>query len=290
MRKHCTSHALALLLAGFVFAPTACSPGGSAARQESTLTIKGSDTMVHLVTTWAEAYMIAHPEASLSVTGGGSGTGVAALMNGATDICMTSRDLNPEETALAGTKGLQLQQTAPAMDGIAVIVNPQNPVAALSLAQLQALYTGAATRWSAVGGPDEPVLLVSRESSSGTYVFFQEHVLAKKDYATSTRLLPASSGIIEAVAADRWAIGYAGLGYALEAGDRVKILGVQKDDTAPAILPTEATVLDATYPIARPLLLISPEGGNALADAFLAFCTGPEGQAIVREEGYVPVR
>ena len=253
------------------------------------ITIKGSDTMVHLVSTWAEEYMNANANQEVSVTGGGSGTGIAALINGTADIAMASRDMKEKEHDLAATGGITAEEIVVARDGIAMIVNPNNPVSELTIQQLGDMYTGKITNWSGVGGPDHPITLLSRESSSGTYVFVQERVLGKQDYAATARLMPATSGVVQAVSTDQWSIGYVGLGYAHEAGDSVKSLSVKNDDTSPAVAPSVATVQSGDYAIARPLHLYATQGDNASVQAFVDFCLSAEGQKIVADSGYVPV-
>jgi phosphate transport system substrate-binding protein len=254
------------------------------------VTVKGSDTMVHVCSTWAEAFMDAHPGAEVSVTGGGSGTGIAALINGTTDICAASREMKPKEKDLAAQEGIEPVEFVVARDGIAVVVNPANPIDTLSLEQIRKIYTGAYDRWSQVGGPDEPIVVLSRESSSGTYVFFQEHVLAKKDYRTDARLMPATSAIIQSVSSDKGAIGYVGLGYAVEAAGKVKVLSVKADEDAPAVAPSEESVLSGEYSIARPLHLFTSGQPTGTVKQFIDFCLSDQGQKIVRQTGYVAVQ
>ncbi|MBI2432039.1 MAG: phosphate ABC transporter substrate-binding protein [Candidatus Hydrogenedentes bacterium] len=253
------------------------------------LIIKGSDTMVHLVSDWAEAYMTAHPKANVSVTGGGSGTGFAALLNGTTDLCMSSRNIKPEEQELARKQDLKLEETVVGRDGIVIAVHPENPIGSLTMEQLEKIFTGAYTRWSEVGGPDESIIVCSRESNSGTYVFFQEHVLNKKDFTPQARLLPANSAIVQAVTTDKNAIGYIGLGYAAQAGAAIKVLTVAKEASSPAIQPSLATVTSGEYPIARTLLFYAPQEKSAEEKSFIDFCLSAEGQTIVQETGYVPL-
>lgn len=253
------------------------------------VTIKGSDTMVHLVSTWAEDFMDSHEGTDISVTGGGSGTGIAAMLNGTTDICAASRQMKKQEIELAEQKKITPVRYVVARDGIAVVVNPKNPVSTLTIEQLGKIFTGAYTNWTQVGGPDKPIIVLSRESSSGTYVFFQEHVLGKKDYTTNARLMPATSAIIQAVGEDAWAIGYVGLGYAVEAGDKVKMLAVKADAEAPPVVPSEETVISGEYSIARPLQLYTNGEATGTIKEFIDFCLSPVGQKIVRETGYVPV-
>ncbi|MCC6697589.1 MAG: phosphate ABC transporter substrate-binding protein [Candidatus Hydrogenedentes bacterium] len=265
-------------------------PTPSSEDRSSAITIKGSDTMLHLVTAWADAYMKSHAGATVSVTGGGSGTGIASLLNGTTSICASSRDVNEEEQKLAAQKGLTLHPIVVARDAITIVVNPANPVSELSVEQLKKIYTGAYTTWDQLGGPAEPIVVLSRESSSGTYMFFLEHVLNKEDYSSSAMLLPATSAIIQSVSDSPWAIGYVGLGYAEEAAQKVKILPVKKDAQSPAVMPTEATVASGEYSIARPLLLVTAGEPAGDIKAFIDSCLSPEGQKLVAATGYVTVK
>lgn len=262
---------------------------GSQPSGNGTITIKGSDTMVNLVNAWAEAYMDANPGKDISVTGGGSGTGIAALINGSTDICMSSRDIKPEEAEKAKAAGNGYTEENVAWDGLAVVVNPKNPTTELTLAQVGQLFTGEAANWTAVGGPDHKVQVVSRESSSGTFVFFQEHVLNKKNYSADAMLLPATSAIVQTIGSDEFSIGYVGLGYEEHARDTIKAIGVKKDDASPAVLPSVATVKDGSYPIARKLFFYVSDKAAPIAKEFTQFCKSEAGQKIVLEEGYVPI-
>ncbi|MBI5091426.1 MAG: phosphate ABC transporter substrate-binding protein [Candidatus Hydrogenedentes bacterium] len=257
---------------------------------KSNVTVKGSDTLVQLSAHWAEEFMKKYPDASVAVTGGGSGIGISALLNGTTDICNASRDIKPEEKKKAAENGITPIETNVALDGIAIVVNKDNPLTEISLEQLKQIFTGEATEWDQFGGPKGKIIVLTRETSSGTYVFFQELVLGKKDYATSVRMMPTTSAIIEAVATDKTAIGYVGLGYAAGAKDRVKVLKVRKDANTPAIEATEETVRSSQYPIARPLHCYTNGKPNGAAGKFIEFCLSPEGQTIVREEGFVPLK
>ena len=260
------------------------------AAEEKMIIIKGSDTMVHLVSDWAEAFMTLDPNAEVAVTGGGSGTGIAALINGTTGICASSRDMKDQEKQQAKEKGTDVREIVVARDGIAVVVNPKNPLGELDMQQLEQIFTGAYTHWNQVGGPDEEILVFSRESSSGTYVFFQEHVLKKKDYTPKAKLMPATSAIIESVSSDEGAIGYVGLGYALAAKDKVRILAVKADANSTAVMPSDETVTSGSYPIARPLYLYVNTKAPENITAFVNFCLSDAGQAIVRKAGYVAVQ
>jgi phosphate transport system substrate-binding protein len=258
------------------------------ADEKKYLTIKGSDTMVHLVSNWAETYMRANPAVNISVTGGGSGTGIAALLNGTTDICMASRDIKAKEIEFAKRKGITPKEFVVARDGISVVVNPKNPVSVLSIEQIGALYTGEYTNWNQVGGPDKKVVILSRESSSGTYVFFQEHVLQKQDYTPKARLMPANAAIVQSVSDDQWTIGYVGLGFAAGAKGKIKVLGVKAADSLEAVAPSEETVASGKYSIARPLLLYTNGEPTGLIQSFIEFTKSDSGQEIVRQTGFVP--
>jgi phosphate transport system substrate-binding protein len=275
---------LAVVLFAAAFA--GCSRGnkGAGGADKAIIQIKGSDTMVHLASSWAEEFMKENKGVQTAVTGGGSGTGIAALINGTTDICASSRDIKPEEIEQAKAKGVEPKEFTVARDGIAIVVNPESPVDDLTTEQLRQIYTGEATNWNQVGGPDAKITVLSRESSSGTYVFFQEHVLDKQDYAASVRLMPATSGIIQSVSQDEWTIGYVGLGYAEQAGGKVKVLRVD------GVEASEANVLDGSYPIARPLHLYTNGEPQGTVKKFVDFCLGEKGQAIVREQGYVTLK
>ncbi|MFA6899176.1 MAG: PstS family phosphate ABC transporter substrate-binding protein [Desulfurivibrionaceae bacterium] len=279
--------ALGLLL---VTAITGCDSGP---KQQSapiqTLSIKGSDTMVHLVSSWTEEFMKAHNESDISVTGGGSGTGITALINGTTDICAASRGMKEKEQKLAAENKIAPVEIPVARDGIVLIVHPENPVNSLTIDQLRLIYTGKTTNWKEVGGADTPILLLSRESSSGTFVFFQEHVLNKEDFSASARLLPGTSALVQAVAADRGAIAYVGLGFAAEGKGKIKTLGVQASGQPSPVIPSEETVRSGAYAVSRPLFFYTNGAPKDTAKQFIDFCLSPAGQKIVRETGYVPV-
>ncbi len=276
-----------LLLTTIVF--TGCSNGKSDAKAHSSLTIKGSDTMIHLASNWAESYMNSDKNVDISVTGGGSGTGIAALLNGTTDICIASRKIKEKELTQAKKQGIYVKEIVVARDGIAVVVNPDNPVSELTIEQIGKIYTGATTNWNQVGGPDAPIVLLSRESSSGTYVFFQKRVLNKRDYSQNAMLMPSTSAIVQSVSQDKWAIGYIGLGYASGSSDRVKALSVIDKAGMPAVRASVETVKDGSYAIARPLHIYTNGNPVGLENQFIEFCLSDAGQTIVFETGYVPV-
>ena len=281
--------ALTLVIALMLISGCSRRDAGTGAEQRS-ITIKGSDTMVHLASSWAETFMKQNSETEVSVTGGGSGTGIAALLNGTTDICAASRKIKSKELELALQKNIHPHEIAVAKDGIAVVVHPDNPVKELTLEQLSKIFTDKSLRWSDVGGADEEILVLSRESSSGTYVFFQEMVLKKQDFMQDAKLMPATSAIIQSVSTDKLAIGYVGLGYALAAKDKVKIIAVKADDNSPAVMPSDETVKTGQYPIARPLFMYLNGEPKGTVKKFVDFCLSAAGQKVVTDTGYVTIQ
>jgi len=273
-------HLLASVVTAVVLA------GGMSARADN-ITVKGSDTMVILGQKWAETYMKKKPSTTVQVTGGGSGTGIAALLNGTTDICNSSRPMKPAEVADFVKKfKSRPHEYKTCMDGLAVYVHDSNPIKQLSIPQLEAIFTGKITNWRDVGGPDAEISLYGRENSSGTYEFFKEHVLAKKDFAPATKTMPGTAAVIQGVAKDKLGIGYGGIAY----GEGVKHLPVSKTDGSEAIEPTEENVLSGKYPVARYLFnyLDPAKDSGAVAD-YITWCTSDEGQAVVKEVGYYPL-
>ncbi len=276
-----------MLTLGIVGLVPGCRAPSKEKAQQQALTVKGSDTMVQLAQAWAEAFMQEHPEIAVSVTGGGSNTGIAALMNRGTDICNSSREIAASEKEAAKAKGLDLQEFVVGQDALAVVVHPQNPVSELSLAQLKDIFTGKIKNWKEVGGTDKAIVLNSRETSSGTYVFFQEHVLGKGvPFASTAMLQPATSQIVATVAQDTGGIGYVGLGYVT---DQVKALKLKKDDSSPAVAPNVADVLNKTYPLARPLFEYTAGRPSGAAKVWLDWVLSTKGQAIVKKLDFVPI-
>ncbi len=261
-----------------------------AAPAAQTIQNKGSDTLVNLALAWAETYMALHPEVRVSVTGGGSGTGIASLINGTVDIANASRAIKAEERAAAQANGITPVEVTVALDAIAVVVHPSNPVEGLTLPQLSAIYTGQITNWRQVGGEDRPIVLLSRESNSGTYVYFLENVIRlgqKSDllFHPDTLLMPSSEGISAEVRQNPNAIGYDGLGYVTP--DQ-KMLGVAVDSASPYVLPSVETVNDGSYPVSRPLFMYTTDRPSAAIQAFLDWVLA-DGQAQVIELGFVPL-
>jgi len=259
----------------------------------NSIQIKGSDTMVNLGQAWAEAFMKENPAESIAVTGGGSGTGIAALIAGTCEIAELSRNLKEGEIAQARKNGIEPREITVALDGLAVVVHPQNPVSRLTMDQLAQIFTGTVTNWHDVGGPDLAIVLLSREVNSGTHLYFKEHVLrrgraeGKAEFAASALMLPSSQAIADEVAQNPGAIGYYGMGYLSE---RQKAVAVAKNASAPFVLPTIGTVIDGTYPISRPLLMVTKGQPAGLTQRFLDFVLSPAGQRIVTRIDFVPVK
>jgi len=275
---------------------SACGPGSSEqAASDSGLAYienKGSDTIVNLALAWAERYQAEHPNVRISVTGGGSGTGLAALINGTVDIANASRRIKDEEIQTARQNGVEPVEFIIARDAIAVIVNPHNPVSELSLQQISDIYSGAIKNWTEVGGDDLPIVRLSRETNSGTHVYFLETVLRlgesenKTLFSMDTLLLPSSEGIIIEIRQNPNAVGYDGLGYVPE---DLKMIAIAEKEGGSFLLPSIATVNAKTYPIARDLYMYTngqPEG--ALRD-YLDWILSQEAQSIVAELGFVPI-
>jgi len=253
---------------------------------------KGSDTIVNLALAWAEKYQSEHPDVRISVTGGGSGTGIAALVNDTVGIANASRQIKDEEIAEAQSKGVNPVEHIIARDAIAVIVNPENPVSKLTLQQISDLYSGKITNWTEVGGEDRPIVRLSRETNSGTHVYFLETVLRlgnsddKTLFAMETLLLPSSEGIISEVRDNPNAIGYDGLGYV---PDDLKTIAIAKEDGDAYVLPSIETVNDKSYAIARDLYMYTDGEPTGLIKEYLDWILSDEAQEIVEELGFVPV-
>ena len=248
--------------------------------------IKGSDTVLPLTQKEAEVFMKKYPGSSVMVTGGGSGVGLAALQNGTTDIAQSSRKMKLDEKMKMQDAGKTSIETIIAYDALAVIVNPSNKINQLTREQLESIYTGKVTNWKEVGGDDMPIVLYSRESSSGTFEFFKEHVLNKKNFAPTAMLMPATGAIVQSVSQTKGAIGYVGLAY-LETS--VKALKVSYDKGVTYVVPSVENAMNKTYPITRPLYYYYLNTTEKAVKPFIDFILSTEGQNIVREIGYVPV-
>lgn len=286
-----------VVLALLIFA-VSCGPASAPTSSQPTAYIqnKGSDTIVNLALAWAERYQQEHANIRISVTGGGSGTGIAALLNGTVDIANASRRISSDELQQAQAKGIHPEEFVIARDAIAVIVNPENPVSRLTLQQISAIYSGKVNNWQELGGEDRPIVRLSRETNSGTHVYFLENVirLGKKDdktlFSMDTLLLPSSEGIIAELRDNPNAIGYDGLGY-VPADGTVKVIALAKDADGPYILPSIETVNSKAYPVARDLYMYTagdPQG--AVKDYLDWILTSPEAQDIISKLGFVPIK
>ena len=283
-------------LFGLIIASTSCqnrlaveaAPGAG-----ETIENKGSDTIVNLALAWAEAYQDIQPSVRISVTGGGSGTGIAALINGTVDIANASRKIKTEEEQEAQANGITPTEFVIARDAIAIIVNPENPISQLTLQQISDIYSGEINNWREVGGEDRPIVRLSRETNSGTHVYFLENVLrlGQKDnhtlFSTDTLLLPSSEGITAEIRQNPNAIGYDGLGYVT---DEVKVVAVSKMAGSPYIPPSAETVNNGEYPIARDLYMYTAGEPRGVVKTYLDWIFSTDAQRIVTELGFVPLK
>ena len=274
----------------------ACGPASSSAEtaSDSSATYienKGSDTIVNLALAWAERYQVEHPEIRISVTGGGSGTGIASLMNGTVDIANASRKIKEEEVAKAQSNGIEPVEHIIARDAIAVIVNPENPVSQLTLQQIADIYSGKFSNWTEVGGEDRPIVRLSRETNSGTHVYFLETVLRLGNsedttlFSMDTLLLPSSEGIVSEVRQNPNAIGYDGLGYVPK---DLKMIAIAEQEGGAYVLPSIPTVNDKTYPIARDLYMYTDGEPTGIIKDYLDWILATDAQQIVADLGFVP--
>lgn len=254
--------------------------------QQTKITIKGSDTMVILSQRWAEIYMKSNPNASIQVTGGGSGVGIAALINGTTDMATSSRPIKSTEVQKLKDRYNTLGVEIPcAKDGITVFLHESNSVKELTIKQLSDIYQGKITNWKEVGGADAAIKLYGRENSSGTYAFFKEEVV-KGDYAASCQTLPGTAAVVNAVKKDKYGIGYGGAAYA----EGVKHSAVKKDASSKAIHPTPETIAKNEYPITRYLYIYMRNKPTGEVKKFVDWILSPDGQKIITDVGYFPVR
>ena len=261
--------------------------------EKDSIQIKGSDTMVNLGQAWAEAFMEKYPGIFVAVTGGGSGTGIASLLNGTCDIAECSRTIKEKEIALARQKGIEPKEFTVGLDGLAVVVHPDNPVDKLTIGQLSRIFTGAITNWKEVGGKDSRIVVLSREVNSGTHVYFKEHVVRKNDpesneeFAADALLMSSSQAIADEIAQNPQAIGYYGMGYI---SPHQKPVAVAKDADSTYVLPLIENVIDGRYAVSRPLLVYTNGEPKGLVKEFLDFVLSDEGQKIVLEIDFVPIK
>lgn len=261
-------------------------------QQETYIENKGSDTIVNLALAWAEFYQDQHSDVWISVTGGGSGTGIAALVNNTVDIANASRQIKPEEIESALENGVDPIEYVIARDAIAIIVHPDNPINQLTLDQISAIYSGQFDNWTLVGGEDRPIVKLSRETNSGTHVYFLENVLrlGNKEsdllFSMDTLLLPSSEGIIKETSQNINAIGYDGLGYVT---DEVKVIAVASEPGGEYIFPAVETVNSGLYPIARELYMYTNGQPVGKLAEYIDWIFSVEAQEIVADLGFVPI-
>jgi phosphate transport system substrate-binding protein len=249
--------------------------------------IKGSDTVLPLSQAEAEAFMKKNPGTSIAVTGGGSGVGLAAIISGTTDIAQSSRSMKMDEKLKMQEAGKAFKEVIIAYDALAVIVHPSNPVSQLTREQLEGIFTGKISNWKEIGGDDAKIVVYSRETSSGTYEFFKEHVLNKKNFSASALLMPATGAIVQSISQTKGAIGYVGLAYIEKT---VKPLNVSYDKGKTFIAPKVETAMDKTYPVTRPLYYYYLTKIEKTVSPFVNYILSAEGQKVVLETGYVPLK
>jgi phosphate transport system substrate-binding protein len=272
---------------------TESSPGSTNPTQIESIVNKGSDTLVNLALAWAEQYHQLHPNVEISVTGGGSGTGIAALINKTVDIANASRQIKPEEIQQAKDNGVNPVEYVVAKDAIAVIVNPENPVNQLTIQQLSDIYSGKINNWNEVGGENRVIVRLSRETNSGTHVFFLENVIRLGDpknktlFSTDTLLLPSSEGITSETRDNPNVIGYDGLGYVTP---DVKVIAVGRNITGPFVMPSAVSVNNEQYPIARDLYMYTNGQPVGAGLDYINWIMTPDAQTIVTQLGFVPLK
>ena len=260
--------------------------GATASASSTSVTLKGSDTMVILGQRWAEDYMKGHTGTTIQVTGGGSGTGIAALINGATDICESSRPMKDAEKAdVQAKRGAPAVETKVALDALAIYVNEKNALKEISLPAVQKIYLGETKNWKEIGGPDHAIILYGRENNSGTYGYFKEHVLQNKDFAASVQTLAGTSAVVNAVKGDPYGMGYGGIAYL----EGIRARNVKKDEASPAVKATVETAQDGSYPISRFLYFYTAGPATGTAKDFITWVLTPEGQKVISDVGYYPL-
>ncbi|MBC8102523.1 MAG: PstS family phosphate ABC transporter substrate-binding protein [Cytophagales bacterium] len=269
--------------------------GGSSSGGEAgkALVIEGSDTLLPLAQKWAEDFKKQNPDANITVSGGGSGQGIKSLINGTATIADASREADDKEKAQAKGKGFELTETAVARDGITIIVNPSNSIKSLTLAQVKDIYTGKVNNWKEIGGSDLKITASGRDSASGTYKYFQEDVLGKNEkYRADMASTPSNNAIANNVAQQKGGIGYIGVAYATEftKAGKVREVPVAFKVGEQPVLPTSENILNGKYPISRALYNYTKNSPEGLAKSYLDYVTGPEGQKVVTEQGYVTLK
>jgi phosphate transport system substrate-binding protein len=252
------------------------------------ITVKGSDTMIILGQKWAEVYMKNNPSVKIQVTGGGSGTGFAALQNKQTDIANASRKIKTKEVeGCIKTFGKRPKEYTVALDGLSVYVNVKNKINNITMEEVQDVFTGKITNWKQLGGEDKRIIVYSRENSSGTYEFFKEHVLHGKDFSADVQTLAGTAQLIQSISMDEQSIGYGGAAYSRG----VKQISIAVEKGGEYIAPTEQNILSGKYPIWRYLYIyLNPDLDNGDVKSYLDWIRSDEGQSIVKNIGYYPLK
>jgi phosphate transport system substrate-binding protein len=281
-----------LILATVLFCSCAKSQNASG-RYAASIQIKGSDTIVNLIQVWAEKFVAQYPMYNIGVTGGGSGTGFASLINKTCDIAMSSRRIEKKEKLLAKSNNIEPVEFKVGLDGLAVLVNKNNPVDKLTLVQLRDIFMGKITNWKEVGGEDLKIVILSRESNSGTHMFFKERVLrqngesAGDEFSVHSLMMPSSQSICDEVCQNPNALGYVGMGFL---NDKVKAISVAIDESSEYVYPTSENVMNGTYPISRPLYLYTNGNPNGIVEMFIEYTLSDAGQEVVVETDFVPIK
>ncbi len=254
------------------------------ASEPASMIIKGSDTVLPLSQAEAEEFMYANPDTSITVIGGGSGVGIAALIDGEIEVAMASRQIKDSEMENAQANGINPVEHVIAWDGIAVVVNPENPVTELTFEQLKSIYDGSVSNWADVGGEDLAITVITRDSSSGTYGYFQEEVLLDEEYRQDALVQPATGAIVQEVAQNTGAIGYIGYAYLDES-----VAALALDGGEGFVEATPENIMSGDYPLARPLHYYTNGEPAGLAKEYLDYVLSSTGQDIVSDVGYFPV-
>ena len=282
-----------LFVIAFFALTVSCSRNSGDGNFSASIQIKGSDTIVNLIQVWAERFVENKPDVNVGVTGGGSGTGFAALINNTCDIAMSSREIEERELDLAKNAGIDPVEFKVGLDGLAILVHKDNPVNKLTVSQLRDIFMAKITNWKEVGGEDRKIVILSRESNSGTHMFFKEHVVrlndkkSKAEFAPQALLMPSSQAIYDEIAQNPHALGYVGMGFMSQ---RVKALAVAVDNKHGYIYPTLKNVLTGKYPISRPLYLYTNGQPKGVVKMFIDYALSPEGQKVVAETDFVPIK
>jgi phosphate transport system substrate-binding protein len=269
-----------------------CLRSGNTSLASNTIQIKGSDTIVNLIQDWSENFIKKDPSFNIGITGGGSGTGFAALINGTCDIAMSSRKIEQKEIELAKIKGIEPVEFKVGLDGLVLIVNKNNPISKLTLDQIRDIFIGKITNWKELGGDNLKIVILSRESNSGTNVFFKESVLrqnnknSKEEFAVQSLMMPSSQAIYDEVRQNPNAIGYVGMGFV---NTFVKSLAIARSENEGYVKANVQTVADSSYPISRPLYLYTNGNPQGIVNTFIDYALSDEGQSIVLKEEFVPV-